>query len=199
MRLSQESDEEIFVEDLGRTNPKTVSALMEIANRWADGEDVVHNKWHRSPEEDRGRNYQNRRRFPRQYSGYDAPGQISAGFRASAGGNNRDDYQRSSEQRGDNRDDSRNNRQNTGSRFQRPFVSPKEMMNGPCQMHFYLDNNGKRQSGHLQKDCQNFQAMLRWAGHAMLRQRPEILKDPGVRFTCHLLPQLRTIIDISSE
>ncbi|KAK1616450.1 hypothetical protein QYE76_021967 [Lolium multiflorum] len=35
-----------FVEDLGRTNPKTVSALMEIANRWADGEDAVHNKRH---------------------------------------------------------------------------------------------------------------------------------------------------------
>jgi hypothetical protein len=50
-----------FVEDLGRTNPKTVSALMEIANRWADGEDVVHNKRHRSLEEDRGRNFQNRR------------------------------------------------------------------------------------------------------------------------------------------
>jgi hypothetical protein len=41
-----------FVEDLGRTNPRTVSALMEIANRWADGEDAVHNKRHRSPEED---------------------------------------------------------------------------------------------------------------------------------------------------
>ena len=36
-----------LVEDLGRTNPKTISALMEIANRWADGEDAVHNKRHR--------------------------------------------------------------------------------------------------------------------------------------------------------
>ncbi|KAK1663298.1 hypothetical protein QYE76_051457 [Lolium multiflorum] len=149
-----------FVEDLGRTNPKTVSALMEIANKWADGEDAVHNKRHRSPEEDRGRNYQPRRRFPRTYQNYDAPGQISAGFRTNTGGSNRDDYQRSSEQRGDNRDDSRN-RQNSGPRFPRPFVSPEEMMNGPCQMHFFLDSNGKRQSGHLQKDCRNFQAMLR--------------------------------------
>jgi hypothetical protein len=33
-----------FIEDLGRTNPKTISALMEIANRWADGEDAIHNK-----------------------------------------------------------------------------------------------------------------------------------------------------------
>jgi hypothetical protein len=49
-----------LVEDLGRTNPKTIAALMEIANRWADGEDVVHNKRHRSPEDDRNRNIQNR-------------------------------------------------------------------------------------------------------------------------------------------
>jgi hypothetical protein len=45
-----------LVEDLGRTNPKTIAALMKIANRWADGEDVVHNKRHRSPEDDRNRN-----------------------------------------------------------------------------------------------------------------------------------------------
>ncbi|KAK1612514.1 hypothetical protein QYE76_036187 [Lolium multiflorum] len=51
-----------FIEDLGRTNPKTIAALMEIANRWADGEDAVNNKRHRSPEEDRNRNIQNRRR-----------------------------------------------------------------------------------------------------------------------------------------
>ena len=36
-------------------------------------------------------------------------------------------------------------------------------MNGPCQMHFYLDNEGKRQSGHLQKDCRTFQALRRYA------------------------------------
>ena len=175
-----------FVEDLGRTNPKTVSALMEIANRWADGEDAVHNKRHRSPEEDRGRNYQPRRRFPRQYPNYDAPGQISAGFRANTGGNNRDDYQRSNEQRSDNRDDSRNNRQNSGPRFPRPFVSPEEMMNGPCQMHFFLDSNGKRQSGHLQKDCRNFQAMLRWAEHANARAAQRNPREP--RSEIHLPP-----------
>jgi hypothetical protein len=49
-----------FVEDLGRTNLRTVSALMEIANRCADGEDAVHNKRHRSPEEDCSQNFQNR-------------------------------------------------------------------------------------------------------------------------------------------
>ncbi|KAK1616487.1 hypothetical protein QYE76_022004 [Lolium multiflorum] len=175
-----------FVEDLGRTNPKTISALMEIANKWADGEDAIYNKRHRSPEEDRGRNFQNRRRFSRQFYNNDAPGHISAGFRGNPGGNSRDDYQRSNEQQGDNRGDSRGNRQNSGPRFQRPYVSPEEMMNGPCQMHFYLDNNRKRQSGHLQKDCRNFQAMLRATGIAnaqAMNRNPQ-----GPRSEIHLPP-----------
>ncbi|XP_071681507.1 uncharacterized protein [Lolium perenne] len=53
-----------LIEELGRSNPRTIADLMEIANRWADGEDDVHNKRQRSPEEDRNRNNnQNRRRF----------------------------------------------------------------------------------------------------------------------------------------
>jgi hypothetical protein len=33
-----------LVEELGRTNPRTVSELMEVANRFADGEDAYNNK-----------------------------------------------------------------------------------------------------------------------------------------------------------
>jgi hypothetical protein len=40
-------------------------------------------------------------------------------------------------------------------------MSPEEIMNGPCQMHFYIDSDGKRASGHLQKDCRTFQALRR--------------------------------------
>ena len=154
-----------LVEDLGRTNPKTISALMEIVNRWADGEDAVHNKRHRSPEDDRNRNIQNRRRFSRQFPDYDGPGQVSAGFRGNNGKNSRDDSQKSGDYRSDYRDGPRPNRQNSGQRFQRPYISPEDMLNGPCQMHFYLDNNGKRQSEHLQKDCRTFQVLNRYAGH----------------------------------
>ncbi|KAK1616220.1 hypothetical protein QYE76_021737 [Lolium multiflorum] len=32
-----------LIEDLGRTNPRTIADLMDIVNRWANGEDVVHN------------------------------------------------------------------------------------------------------------------------------------------------------------
>jgi hypothetical protein len=45
-----------LIEDCGRSNPRIVSDLMEIANRWAGGEDDVHNKRQRSPEDVRHRN-----------------------------------------------------------------------------------------------------------------------------------------------
>jgi hypothetical protein len=40
-------------------------------------------------------------------------------------------------------------------------MSPEEIMNGLCQMHFYIDSDGRRQSCHLQKDCRTFQALGR--------------------------------------
>jgi hypothetical protein len=33
-----------LVEEMGRIKPKTISDLMDIANRFADGEDVCNNK-----------------------------------------------------------------------------------------------------------------------------------------------------------
>jgi hypothetical protein len=42
-----------LVEEIGRTRPGTVSELMEVANRFADGEDAYNNKRGRSPEVDK--------------------------------------------------------------------------------------------------------------------------------------------------
>jgi hypothetical protein len=42
-----------LVEELGRTKPKIVSELMEVANRFANGEDAYNNKRGCSPEVDR--------------------------------------------------------------------------------------------------------------------------------------------------
>jgi hypothetical protein len=42
-----------LVEKLGRTRPRTVSELMEVANKFADGEDAYNNKRAHSPEVDR--------------------------------------------------------------------------------------------------------------------------------------------------
>jgi hypothetical protein len=33
-----------LVEELGRANPRTVAELMDIENKWADGEDAIQNK-----------------------------------------------------------------------------------------------------------------------------------------------------------
>jgi hypothetical protein len=38
-------------------------------------------------------------------------------------------------------------------------MSPEEILNGPHQMHFYIDSDGRRQSSYLQKDCRTFQAL----------------------------------------
>jgi hypothetical protein len=42
-----------LVEEVGRTKPRTMSELMEVANRFADGEDAYNNKRGRSPEVDK--------------------------------------------------------------------------------------------------------------------------------------------------
>jgi uncharacterized protein YPO0396 len=42
-----------LVEEIGRTKPRTVSELMEVANRFTDGEDAYNNRRGRSPEVDR--------------------------------------------------------------------------------------------------------------------------------------------------
>jgi hypothetical protein len=41
-----------LTEEVGRIKPRTVSELMEVANRFADGEEAYNNKRGRSPEVD---------------------------------------------------------------------------------------------------------------------------------------------------
>jgi uncharacterized protein YPO0396 len=66
-----------LVEELGRTKPKTVSELMEVANRFADGEDAYNNKRGRSPEVDRAS--RQRRRY-RNEDSHARRNQIAAGY-----------------------------------------------------------------------------------------------------------------------
>jgi hypothetical protein len=65
------------VEEVGRTKPRTVSELMEVANRFADGEDTYNNKRGRSPEVNRAsrqrRRYRNGDSHTRRY-------QIATGY-----------------------------------------------------------------------------------------------------------------------
>ena len=135
-----------------------------------------------SPEEDRYRGSNPQRRRYRDHGG---PGQVSAGFHSNNeqrdnGGQreeypkgsrqhdnyhrsdgHRDDYQRNSGYPSRNRDSPGTSKPEYRSRFPREYVSPEDALNGPCQMHFFTDSQGKRQSSHLMKDCRTFQNLQR--------------------------------------
>jgi hypothetical protein len=51
-----------FIKEMGWINLKIVAELMDVANRFADGEDAYQNKRTRSPKDDRSNRYSNRRR-----------------------------------------------------------------------------------------------------------------------------------------
>jgi hypothetical protein len=70
-----------LVEEMGRIKPKTVSELMDIANRFADNEDACNNKRTRSPEDDRGNMYSNQRRRSRNYDNHGSHSQVAAGYK----------------------------------------------------------------------------------------------------------------------
>jgi hypothetical protein len=44
---------------MGQIKPKIVAELMDVANKFADGEDAYQNKTTRSPEDDRSNRYNN--------------------------------------------------------------------------------------------------------------------------------------------
>jgi hypothetical protein len=112
---------------MGRIKLKTVSDLMDIANRFADGEDACNNKRTRSPEDDRGNRYGGQRRRSCNYDNHGSHSQVAAGYKDST-------YQ------GNDRKNSgyhSNGREDHGSskRFQtrkpREYnPSPEDMLNG---------------------------------------------------------------------
>jgi hypothetical protein len=65
------------VEEVGRTKPRIVSELMEVANRFADGEDAYNNKRGCSPEVDRA---SRRRQRYRNEDSHARRNQIATGY-----------------------------------------------------------------------------------------------------------------------
>jgi hypothetical protein len=128
-----------LVEEVGRTKPRTVSKLMEVANRFADGEDAYNNKRGRSPEVDRAsrqrRRYHNGDSHARQ-------NQIAAG------------YKRRDEEGYENREfQARGNCGVEKPKYSGP--SAEDMLYRPCRIH-YAHVDGKRVSNHQMKDCRTF-------------------------------------------
>jgi hypothetical protein len=67
---------------MGRIKPKIVSDLMDITNRFAEGEDACNNnKRTRSPEDDRGNRYGGQRRRSRNYDNYGSHSQVAARYK----------------------------------------------------------------------------------------------------------------------
>jgi hypothetical protein len=128
-----------LVEELGRTKPRTVSELMEVANRFADGEDAYNNKRGCSPEVDRARRQSQRYRNEDSHA---RRNQIAAG------------YERRDEEGCESREfQGRGNRGVEKPKYSGP--SAEDMLHGPCRIHYaYLD--GKRVSNHQMKDCRTF-------------------------------------------
>jgi hypothetical protein len=138
-----------LVEEMGRIKPKTVSDLMDIANRCADGEDACSNKHTRSPEDDRGNRYEGQRRRSRNYDNYDSHSQVAAGYKDN---NYQGNDCRSSGYHSYGKEDYKKF-QTRESREYNP--SPEDMLNGSCHIHSaFVD--GKRVSRHAMKDCTTF-------------------------------------------
>jgi hypothetical protein len=128
-----------LVEEIGRTRPRTVSELMETANRFADGEDTYNNKRGRSPEVEK--TSRQRRRY-RNGDNHGRRNQVAAGY----DGRNEESYENIKFSTRDSRGKER-------PRYSGP--SAEDMLYGPCRIHYaYLD--GKRVSNHQMKDCRTF-------------------------------------------
>jgi hypothetical protein len=128
-----------LVEEIGRARPKTISELMETANRFDDGEDAYNNKRGHSPEVDK--TSRQRRRY-RNGDNHGRRNQIAAGY-----------DERSEEGYENIKFPTRDSRGKEKSRYSGP--SAEDMLYGPCHIHYaYLD--GKRVSNHQMKDCRTF-------------------------------------------
>jgi hypothetical protein len=91
-----------LIEEMGRTKPKTVSELMEVANRFADGEDAYHNKREWLPEHGRPNRYNSQRCRYRNDDVHNSRNQVAVGYK---GG---------SKEEGERRNSGYHNRENSG-------------------------------------------------------------------------------------
>jgi hypothetical protein len=141
-----------LVEEMGRIKPKIVSDLMDIVNKFADGEDACDNKRTRSPEYDRGNRYGGQRRRSRNYDNYGSHSQVAVGYKDN---NYQGDDRRKSGYRSYGRDDYGNSKRFQSREPREYNPSPDDMLNGPCHIHSaFVD--GKRVSRHAMKDCKIF-------------------------------------------
>jgi hypothetical protein len=146
---------------MGRIKPRIVLELMDIANRFANGEDACNNKRTRSPEDDRGNRYNNQRRRSRKYDNYGSHSQVAAGYKDN---NYQGDDRRNSEYRNYVGEDSSNSKRFQSRGLKEYNQSPDNMLNRPCHIH-YAFVDAKRVSRHAMKDCKTFLKLQEVAGN----------------------------------
>jgi hypothetical protein len=134
-----------LVKEMSRIKLKKVSDLMDVANRFTDGEDACNNKHMRSPEDDRGTRYGGQRRRSHNYDNYGSHSQVAAGYK-----DNR--YQGNDRKSLGYRNYGREEYKKFPPRESTEYnLSPEDMLNGPCHIHSaFVD--GKRVSRHTMKD-----------------------------------------------
>jgi hypothetical protein len=156
-----------LVEEMGHIKPKTVAELMDIVNRFADGEDACHNKRTWSPEDDRRNMYSNQRQRSRNYDNYGSHNQVAIGYKET---NYQGDNRRNTGYQNNSREDSGSNRQFQPRGSREYNQSPDDMLNGPCHIHYaYID--GKRVSRHAMKDCRTFIKLQEAVGYKQAKAR----------------------------
>jgi hypothetical protein len=66
---------------MGRTKPRIVLELIDVANRFVDKEDAYHNRRARSPKDDRTQRYSSQRRRSCNYDNQNSHNQVAEGFK----------------------------------------------------------------------------------------------------------------------
>jgi hypothetical protein len=125
---------------------------MDIAKKFADGEDAFNNKRTRSPEDDRGNRYGDQRRRSRNYDNYGSHSQVAAGYKDNSyQGNDR----RNLGYRSYGKEDYGSSKRFQTKEPREYNPSLDDMLNGPFHIHsMFVD--GKRVSRHAMKDCKTF-------------------------------------------
>jgi hypothetical protein len=118
-----------FIEQMGHLKPKKVSELMDIANRFADGEDTYHDKRTRSPEDERSQRYNNQQRRLRNFENYGSHNQVAVGYRDN-NDNHKDERHRNS-YHADKREESGPNKSFRPRTSREYNPSPEDILNGP--------------------------------------------------------------------
>jgi hypothetical protein len=153
-----------LVKELGRIKLRTVSELMKVANRFADGEDSYPNKRARSLEQDRSSRHKNQRRESRNEDGRIPHNQVAVGYKRSDG-------------EGDERRNGEYHRKDNSRRDMSKYFDPsaEDILHEPYCIHYaYLD--GKRVSNHLMRDYMTF---------VKLQEAMELSQGANIGSTAH--------------